>query len=204
MIEPNMATMLGFPDHGRRCRAGPAAPRAYGRGRRHIQRHHGRWRDIDQRHGLAACWRPFPGPHRRHRLPGVRRCAPHGVSGAGARRGQGGEGATKLVAVTVTGARTTTEAKQTARAIANSPLVKTAVHGGDPNWGRLVAVAGRRRRRFRSRARARQHRRGRAVRRRAGLRRPRAGGDRASKRIRGGARGRRRHRGHRHRDGLDL
>ena len=56
---------------------------------------------------------------------------------------RGGEGATKLVAVTVTGARTTTEAKQTARAIANSPLVKTAVHGGDPNWGRLVAVAGR-------------------------------------------------------------
>ena len=56
---------------------------------------------------------------------------------------KGGEGATKLVAVTVTGARTTAEAKQTARAIANSPLVKTAVHGGDPNWGRLVAVAGR-------------------------------------------------------------
>ena len=55
----------------------------------------------------------------------------------------GGEGATKLVTVTVTGARTTNEAKQTARAIANSPLVKTAVHGGDPNWGRLVAVAGR-------------------------------------------------------------
>ena len=55
----------------------------------------------------------------------------------------GGEGATKLVAVTVTGARTTDEAKQTARAIANSPLVKTAVHGSDPNWGRLVAVAGR-------------------------------------------------------------
>jgi glutamate N-acetyltransferase/amino-acid N-acetyltransferase len=55
----------------------------------------------------------------------------------------GGEGATKLVTVTVTGARTTTEARQTARAIANSPLVKTAVHGGDPNWGRLVAVAGR-------------------------------------------------------------
>ena len=55
----------------------------------------------------------------------------------------GGEGATKLITVTVTGARTTAEAKQTARAIANSPLVKTAVHGGDPNWGRLVAVAGR-------------------------------------------------------------
>jgi len=56
---------------------------------------------------------------------------------------RGGEGASKLVAVTVTGARSSAEAKQTARAIANSLLVKTAVHGGDPNWGRLVAVAGR-------------------------------------------------------------
>ena len=54
-----------------------------------------------------------------------------------------GEGATKLVAVTVTGANTQHEAKHAARAIANSPLVKTAVHGGDPNWGRIVAVAGR-------------------------------------------------------------
>jgi glutamate N-acetyltransferase/amino-acid N-acetyltransferase len=56
---------------------------------------------------------------------------------------RGGEGATKLVTVEVTGARSSDEAKRTARAIANSPLVKTAVHGGDPNWGRLVAVAGR-------------------------------------------------------------
>ena len=56
---------------------------------------------------------------------------------------KGGEGATKLVAVTVTGAESAAEAKRAARAIANSPLVKTAVHGGDPNWGRIVAVAGR-------------------------------------------------------------
>ena len=56
---------------------------------------------------------------------------------------RGGEGATKLVTVQVTGARSYDEAKQAARAIANSLLVKTAIHGGDPNWGRLVAVAGR-------------------------------------------------------------
>src|SRR5262249_33573748 len=36
-----------------------------------------------------------------------------------------------------------TEARQAAKAIANSLLVKTAIHGGDPNWGRLIAVAGR-------------------------------------------------------------
>jgi glutamate N-acetyltransferase/amino-acid N-acetyltransferase len=56
---------------------------------------------------------------------------------------RGGEGATKLITIRVTGAKTPEDAKATARAIANSPLVKTAVHGGDPNWGRLVAVAGR-------------------------------------------------------------
>jgi glutamate N-acetyltransferase / amino-acid N-acetyltransferase len=56
---------------------------------------------------------------------------------------RGGEGATKLVALTVSGARSQDEAWTAARIIANSPLVKTAVHGGDPNWGRLVAAAGR-------------------------------------------------------------
>ena len=56
---------------------------------------------------------------------------------------RGGEGATKLVAIRVTGAATTAAAKQAARTVANSPLVKTAVHGGDPNWGRLVAATGR-------------------------------------------------------------
>jgi glutamate N-acetyltransferase/amino-acid N-acetyltransferase len=56
---------------------------------------------------------------------------------------RGGEGATKLVAITVQGAATSADAWLAARTIANSPLVKTAVHGGDPNWGRLVAAAGR-------------------------------------------------------------
>jgi glutamate N-acetyltransferase/amino-acid N-acetyltransferase len=56
---------------------------------------------------------------------------------------RGGEGATKLIAITVSGAATDADAWMAARAIANSPLVKTAVHGGDPNWGRLVAAAGR-------------------------------------------------------------
>jgi glutamate N-acetyltransferase/amino-acid N-acetyltransferase len=56
---------------------------------------------------------------------------------------RGGEGATKLVAVVVTGAASEADARRAAKAIANSLLVKTAVHGGDPNWGRLIAVAGR-------------------------------------------------------------
>lgn len=56
---------------------------------------------------------------------------------------RGGEGATKLVTVKVTGAASEAEARIAAKALANSPLVKTAIHGGDPNWGRLIAVAGR-------------------------------------------------------------
>lgn len=56
---------------------------------------------------------------------------------------RGGEGATKLVTIHVTGAGALDEARRAARTIANSPLVKTAIHGGDPNWGRLVSAAGR-------------------------------------------------------------
>jgi glutamate N-acetyltransferase / amino-acid N-acetyltransferase len=56
---------------------------------------------------------------------------------------RGGEGATKLVAITVTGGESRDAAVRAAKTIANSPLVKTAVHGADPNWGRLVAAAGR-------------------------------------------------------------
>src|SRR3954454_683914 len=56
---------------------------------------------------------------------------------------RGGEGATKLVTVNVTGAASSTEARQAAKVIANSLLLKTAIHGGDPNWGRLICAAGR-------------------------------------------------------------
>jgi glutamate N-acetyltransferase / amino-acid N-acetyltransferase len=53
-----------------------------------------------------------------------------------------GEGATKLIEVHVTGARDTAQAKFVGKAIVNSPLVKTAVHGGDPNWGRVAMAVG--------------------------------------------------------------
>lgn len=54
-----------------------------------------------------------------------------------------GEGATKVVKVVITGAKSTAEARRAALTIANSPLCKTAFAGGDPNWGRLIAAAGR-------------------------------------------------------------
>jgi glutamate N-acetyltransferase / amino-acid N-acetyltransferase len=53
-----------------------------------------------------------------------------------------GEGATKMIAVRVQGAESDSEARTAARAVASSSLVKTAVHGGDPNWGRIVCALG--------------------------------------------------------------
>jgi glutamate N-acetyltransferase / amino-acid N-acetyltransferase len=53
-----------------------------------------------------------------------------------------GEGATKLITVKVMDALADAEARIAARAVASSSLVKTAVHGGDPNWGRIVCALG--------------------------------------------------------------
>ena len=53
-----------------------------------------------------------------------------------------GEGAKKLIEITVENANTEIQAKQVAMAIANSPLVKTAIAGADPNWGRIVMAVG--------------------------------------------------------------
>jgi glutamate N-acetyltransferase/amino-acid N-acetyltransferase len=53
-----------------------------------------------------------------------------------------GEGATKVLEIHVTGAATETAAREVGRAIARSALVKTALHGADPNWGRVLAAAG--------------------------------------------------------------
>jgi glutamate N-acetyltransferase / amino-acid N-acetyltransferase len=53
-----------------------------------------------------------------------------------------GEGASHLITLDVRGAKTRDDARQVAQAIANSALVKTAIAGGDPNWGRIVSAAG--------------------------------------------------------------
>ena len=53
-----------------------------------------------------------------------------------------GEGATHRITIDVEGCRDREEARTVARAVADSPLVKTAVHGADPNWGRIVSAAG--------------------------------------------------------------
>jgi len=53
-----------------------------------------------------------------------------------------GEGASKLVTIDISGASNNEAAAKLARAIANSPLVKTAIAGSDPNWGRILSAAG--------------------------------------------------------------
>jgi len=53
-----------------------------------------------------------------------------------------GEGAEKFIEARVTGSKTDEDARKAAKAIVRSPLVKTAVHGEDPNWGRVIAAAG--------------------------------------------------------------
>ena len=53
-----------------------------------------------------------------------------------------GEGAETLIEVRVDGARDRAQAKRVAKSIVNSPLVKTAVHGADPNWGRVAMAIG--------------------------------------------------------------
>ena len=54
-----------------------------------------------------------------------------------------GEGASKLIEVTISGASSVDEARLAARTIVSSPLVKAAIHGSDPNWGRIMAAVGR-------------------------------------------------------------
>jgi glutamate N-acetyltransferase/amino-acid N-acetyltransferase len=54
-----------------------------------------------------------------------------------------GEGATRLIIVEVSGAQSTVDARKAARTVASSNLVKTAIYGADPNWGRVVAALGR-------------------------------------------------------------
>src|SRR5204863_999582 len=53
-----------------------------------------------------------------------------------------GEGVSRFVTVRVNGARTFADADVAARAVANSALVKTSWHGGDPNWGRIIDALG--------------------------------------------------------------
>jgi glutamate N-acetyltransferase/amino-acid N-acetyltransferase len=146
MIEPNMATMLAF------LLTDAAATPAFLRAalREAADRSFNRL-SVDGEGStsdtslLLASGCAKNAPLRSARSPAARRFidALTGVSTSLARQlARDGEGATKLVVVTVTGARTDGDAERAARRIANSMLVKTALFGGDANWGRILQTIG--------------------------------------------------------------
>ena len=138
-----MATMLGFVTTDAKVEPALLQRALQGRRGRHLQRDHGRRRMLDQRLRLRPRERRQRVELVRRRLRTARRGLDERVRPLAIGIVRGGEGATKLITVRVVGAVSSQDARQAARAIANSLLVKTAIHGGDPNWGRLVAVAGR-------------------------------------------------------------
>jgi glutamate N-acetyltransferase/amino-acid N-acetyltransferase len=77
------------------------------------------------------------------RIEDFREALIHVCTGLARMMAKDGEGATKYFETVVAGAANEQEARAAARAIARSSLVKTAVYGADPNWGRIVAAAGR-------------------------------------------------------------
>ena len=147
MIAPNMATMLAF--FTTDAAVEPALLRralveAVGR---EPQPDHRRRRHLDQRLRRRAGERRAAGAARSTR-EGPDYDAFRGALTEAARQlarmlVRDGEGVTRVAEVRVEGARTAAEADRIARTVAESPLVKTALHGGDPNWGRVLAAVGR-------------------------------------------------------------
>lgn len=146
MIEPNMATMLSFlvtdadatPAFLRRCLR-EAADASYNR--LSIDGEGSTSDTVLLLAGGAAGNAPLRGPS----SAGARafREALGEVSTALARElARDGEGATKLIDVVVTGAKNAAEAERAVRRIGNSLLVKTAIFGGDANWGRILQTLG--------------------------------------------------------------
>ena len=146
MIHPRMATMLAYvltdaavePD-------GAVAAAAAGRGADLGPAHRGR-RHEHQRHGVPRRVRRLRCGHGRRpaRRAGRRFAeAVEAVCRSLARQqAADGEGATSLITCLVTGARDDAEARAAARAVVASSLFKAAVHGRDPNWGRIADALG--------------------------------------------------------------
>ena len=138
MIHPNMATMLSVVVTD--AAVSPAALDAAlpDRRRRQLQLYQRRRRHEHERHRAGA------GERRRRRGgPGTFASALTGLCADLAQQiVRDGEGATKFITIRVIGAASDTDARLAAKAVANSPLVKTAFYGGDANWGRILAAVG--------------------------------------------------------------
>lgn len=97
---------------------------------------------------VLASGRAGHGPVRRSQLGGLRDAAVSVGDQLARMVALDGEGATKAVELTVSGARSAADARQVAEAVSRSLLVKTAFHGADPNWGRIACAVGYSRARF--------------------------------------------------------
>ncbi len=141
MIAPDMATMLCFvftdaSVPAAACRAcWPAAPAQ-------LQLHHGRQRHLHQRHRPAVRHRRRPATAQRRDLAAFAAALDAVLLDLALQVVRDGEGAQKLIRIDVTGAVDDGSAKRVAMAVANSPLVKTAIAGEDANWGRIVMAVG--------------------------------------------------------------
>jgi glutamate N-acetyltransferase/amino-acid N-acetyltransferase len=140
MIHPQMATMLGTLS----CDAGVPAPLWQAMVQRAVERSFNAI-TVDGDTSTNDCFlafaagEPLPPEHFEALEAGLTAVSQH-LARAIARDG---EGATCLIEVRVEGAASDADARQVARTVCGSSLVKCAVHGRDPNWGRILAAAGR-------------------------------------------------------------
>ncbi len=143
MIHPNMATTLGFvmTDAAIDCASicGEMLTRAT-----HIQLQlaDGGWRHVDQRHGRAAGERSLGRAAGSQRAAIVGNAITRVMESLAEQIAADGEGAQEADRHSGVRLQDGDDARQVARAIANSPLVKTAIAGSDPNWGRILSAAG--------------------------------------------------------------
>ena len=142
MIQPNMATTLGFVMTDASIPAGQLRAML----KRGVERSYHRLSvdgDTSTNDTLvllangASGVRPDP-----RELPKVEERITEVMESLAQAIARDGEGARKFITIVVSGAATIDGAARMARAIANSPLVKTAVAGSDPNWGRILSAAG--------------------------------------------------------------
>jgi glutamate N-acetyltransferase/amino-acid N-acetyltransferase len=137
MIAPNMATMLAFlvTDAAVSRASLTAALREASDGTFNMISVDG---DMSTNDAVYCCAKPGDG----EATPGLRAALSAVCRDLAVGMVKDGEGATKTLTFTVTGARDEQQARKVARAVINSSLVKTALYGEDPNWGRIVAAAG--------------------------------------------------------------
>jgi glutamate N-acetyltransferase/amino-acid N-acetyltransferase len=137
MIAPNMATMLAFlvTDATVSRASLTSALREAADGTFNMISVDG---DMSTNDAVYCCAKPGAG----EATPGLRAALAAVCHDLAVGMVKDGEGATKTLTFTVTGARDEQQARIVARAVINSSLVKTALYGEDPNWGRIVAAAG--------------------------------------------------------------